>query len=303
MIKKSQIKYRLPINILRINKLISLKSKGDPQPFYPKNYCPLPQATVKYISGSRDSKLAYSENDSKTWMYSLSSDTAGWYQNPVIPSNSVYVSKQESQSYLNRSNTIQKNNKRTSSNNSNNSNKENVNGAKMKELIKRDLLINNGFNFPDGGWVCSFCQNYNFCGRIKWNRWYKIKTKEDSEGKPQHIIRKEIKNKRKIEENNVNNMINVKKLVKPKIQAFKAQQDNSQHVSSETSNDMNNEKLGDWVWFSWSNLNFSFRKICNRCKLSREESDLQHYSMQPNAMSTADPLVWFQFSCIPHSFQ
>lgn len=42
-------------------------------------------------------------------------------------------------------------------------------------------------------------------------------------------------------------MINVKKLAKPKIQAFKTQQDNSQQVSSGTNNDMNNEKLGDWV--------------------------------------------------------
>jgi len=26
------------------------------------------------------------------------------------------------------------------------------------------------FAFPDGGWVCSCCQNYNFSGRNKCNR-------------------------------------------------------------------------------------------------------------------------------------
>ena len=44
------------------------------------------------------------------------------------------------------------------------------------------------FCFPDGGWVCSSCQNYNFCGRIKCNRCSKAKSEEDYEGKPNHII-------------------------------------------------------------------------------------------------------------------
>ena len=51
----------------------------------------------------------------------------------------------------------------------------------------------NQFCFPDGGWVCSSCQNYNFCGRVKCNRCTTAKTDEDFEGKPHHIIRKELK--------------------------------------------------------------------------------------------------------------
>ena len=32
------------------------------------------------------------------------------------------------------------------------------------------------FDFPDGGWVCSQCQNYNFKGRVKCNRCHKSKS-------------------------------------------------------------------------------------------------------------------------------
>lgn len=45
------------------------------------------------------------------------------------------------------------------------------------------------FDFPDGGWVCSGCQNYNFFGRQKCNRCLKIKTKLDLNGKPKHLLR------------------------------------------------------------------------------------------------------------------
>lgn len=37
--------------------------------------------------------------------------------------------------------------------------------------------LNQPFSFPDGGWVCSQCQNYNFSGRVKCNRCQKVKTK------------------------------------------------------------------------------------------------------------------------------
>jgi hypothetical protein len=46
------------------------------------------------------------------------------------------------------------------------------------------------FNFPDGGWVCSTCQNYNFMGRVKCNRCQKIKTKSDFNGKPKHLLKR-----------------------------------------------------------------------------------------------------------------
>lgn len=49
----------------------------------------------------------------------------------------------------------------------------------------------NSFSFPDGGWVCCQCQNYNFSGRVKCNRCQKQKTKLDYNGKPRHLLKKQ----------------------------------------------------------------------------------------------------------------
>ena len=46
---------------------------------------------------------------------------------------------------------------------------------------------NDAFRFPDGGWECSKCQNYNFKGRKNCHRCKKARTEEDTEGKPQHM--------------------------------------------------------------------------------------------------------------------
>ena len=109
------------------------------------------------------------------------------------------------------------------------------------------------------------------------------------------------------ENNNVNNFRKLNKIYfKPKNLQFKNLQDSLPQpcqYNTEIINDVNSERVRDWVWFSWSNLNFSFRKIWNRCKLSREESDMQHNSLSLNPISNADPMLWLQFSSIPHSFQ
>ena len=43
------------------------------------------------------------------------------------------------------------------------------------------------FSFPDGGWECSKCQNYNFKGRKSCHRCKKPKSNDDAEGKPEHM--------------------------------------------------------------------------------------------------------------------
>ena len=48
---------------------------------------------------------------------------------------------------------------------------------------------NQEFNFPDGGWVCFNCQNYNFYGRLKCNRCLKLKSCIDIDGKPKHLLK------------------------------------------------------------------------------------------------------------------
>ena len=86
-----------------------------------------------------------------------------------------------------------------------------------------------GFAFPDGGWVCSLCQNYNFYGRTRCNRCNKKRTKEDVEGKPDHL--------RKLD----NCLV-------------------AQNKKEFTIRD------GDWICPFCYNFNFAFREECNKCK-------------------------------------
>ena len=43
------------------------------------------------------------------------------------------------------------------------------------------------FQFPEGGWECQNCFNYNFKGRTKCRRCYKERDALDLEGKPYHL--------------------------------------------------------------------------------------------------------------------
>ena len=96
-----------------------------------------------------------------------------------------------------------------------------------------------GYAFPDGGWVCSKCQNYNFYGRVKCNRCKKEKDKEDSDGKPKHLLR-------------FDDPGQSDKATQPKVAVA--------------------ERAGDWVCAYCQNLNFAFRKHCNRCSKTKEEA-------------------------------
>ena len=62
--------------------------------------------------------------------------------------------------------------------------------AKYKHKVEVRPETDGNFEFPDGGWVCSQCQNYNFAGRTKCNRCHKAKAKNDFNGKPKHLLRR-----------------------------------------------------------------------------------------------------------------
>ena len=98
------------------------------------------------------------------------------------------------------------------------------------------------FKFPEGGWVCLACQNYNFCGRVRCNRCGKNKSKEDPVGKPRHLLKKE-------------NDENDPTATGPKAVKGKKQL---------------RERAGDWLCLSCRNINFAFRQQCNRCKLNKD---------------------------------
>jgi hypothetical protein len=129
-----------------------------------------------------------------------------------------------------------------------------------------------------------------------------MKDVEDSEGKPQHIIRKELKARRKNDENDMNDMNKTSKLkLKNKGQSFKVPQINSQNVPvvpQENLKKQHSERVGDWVCASCNNLNFSFRKICNRCKIGRDASE-QYAAMHMYNVSDCGPMMNFSFQGMP----
>ena len=93
--------------------------------------------------------------------------------------------------------------------------------------------------FGRKGWICSFCNNFNFESRNKCNKCKQNKTP--------------IKNKKK-NNNNDNN--------------FHKNNNNENKTQKQFS-----EREGDWICFNCKNVNFAFRKLCNRCQLSKIESE------------------------------
>jgi len=98
-----------------------------------------------------------------------------------------------------------------------------------------------------------------------------------------------LKARRKNDENNMNDMNKITKMkLKKQAQSFKlspVEPTNTPHYS-ESNQLVNSERVGDWVCTSCNNLNFSFRKICNRCKISRDVSEVHYASMQMYNMNS-----------------
>ena len=61
------------------------------------------------------------------------------------------------------------------------------------------------YEFPDGGWECSMCNNYNFKGRRMCFRCKKVKSVNDVEGKPKHMKESKQKKLDADEEDDTNN--------------------------------------------------------------------------------------------------
>jgi hypothetical protein len=117
----------------------------------------------------------------------------------------------------------------------------------------RPLARKNDFKFPEGGWECSKCQNYNFKGRKECHRCKKIKNDEDSDGMPAHMQmsqnEKEVLKKQELE-------------CKTKACAKKP----------------STERVGDWTCQKCFNHNFAFRDVCNMCYMSHIESNKLLYT-------------------------
>ncbi|MCQ2820960.1 MAG: zinc finger Ran-binding domain-containing protein [archaeon] len=107
--------------------------------------------------------------------------------------------------------------------------------------------------FGKKGWVCLLCNNFNYEGRVKCNRC----------GEP--ITPKQV--------------FNV-----PIVHPVMIQRNFVRPVN-------NNERSGDWLCPKCENLNFAFRKYCNRCGLPKEDvRRIFAEQMNPmNVMSSSTP--------------
>ena len=298
-------------------KTAELKNDPERQPFYPQNYnwnqnkANLSECSIinKNLFSNAGKSKPYHKPTNLAANQSLKVNGAHNPSAKGLKLPSKWWKKDNSEQAVNSSNYNNRGNTVLCSHNvtvkkeqipkretSSNSNKENSNIEKHFEAK------NDNYNFPDGGWVCCFCQNYNFYGRVKCNRCTKGKSQDDCEGKPHHIIRKEMKTYKKNDENNMNNMKKMNKVTKLKMkkqaQAVKIQQVQvpiSENHINDGSISQNPERLGDWICFTCSNLNFSFRKMCNRCKISRDQSDMHYQSFQVSAMQNCEPLIGFSY--------
>ena len=126
------------------------------------------------------------------------------------------------------------------------------------------LFINNSNNVNTEmkgkkGWICHFCNNFNYENRVKCNRCKRNKSPKINKSK-------------KCNNNNKNLNINIDN---NKINDIKNNNSTSSFIISNDKKSQKyfSERIGDWVCFSCKNLNFAFRKVCNRCQIPKETSE------------------------------
>jgi hypothetical protein len=133
------------------------------------------------------------------------------------------------------------------------------------------------FEFPEGGWECSKCQNYNFKGRKACFRCKKAKADDDFEGKPEHMIIPQQKQRRfKKHYEDESSMDTYEYSKDNRVHKFRAA------AKPKPKKDHNQERVGDWTCQRCFNHNFSFRDVCNMCYLSHTESNKMLYIQQQN---------------------
>ena len=134
----------------------------------------------------------------------------------------------------------------------------------MQAHVVEDTKKSN-FNFPDGGWECSKCQNYNFKGRKSCHRCKKVKCDADIEGKPEHM-----------------NMPAEKKQALKTQAKLNRKAQRAKKVAADCC-DPNGDRSGDWVCQKCNNHNYSFRNFCNKCSMTFEDSQQMQRAYEDGA--------------------
>lgn len=112
--------------------------------------------------------------------------------------------------------------------------------------------------FGRKGWLCHVCNNFNYDTRNKCNRCHE--SRSPKKGKKENSNQKV--------QMNINN--------------------SAQNMNNNKNNKMFSERIGDWNCFHCNNLNFAFRTVCNRCQLSKEESDAFLMKFQMNNINNSN---------------
>lgn len=112
--------------------------------------------------------------------------------------------------------------------------------------------------FGRKGWLCHVCNNFNYDTRNKCNRCHESRSPKKNKKKNSN---------QKIQMNIMNSAQNI-------------------NNKNNKNNKLFSERIGDWTCFHCNNLNFAFRTVCNRCQLSKEESDAFLMKFQMNNINS-----------------
>ncbi len=131
-----------------------------------------------------------------------------------------------------------------------------INGVSLSNVtnVPNGSPFNNVNMYGKAGWICISCQNFNYeskinliLARVKCNRCSLVKNETF---KPTAVVLTQENSANKDDFNGSNSAAKKKK---PFV-----------------------ERVGDWNCFKCKNLNFSFRVNCNRCQMSKKESEKLH---------------------------
>jgi len=121
----------------------------------------------------------------------------------------------------------------------------NINTKNMKILDKDNYLVE---MFGKKGWVCILCNNFNYETRVKCNRCGARK-------KPKRFV-----------ENKIEKEIEIKEVKDDKDE--KDEKEIMETKDMKSKKEKHNKK-GDWICSNCKNLNYSFRTVCNRCRIPK----------------------------------
>lgn len=121
-----------------------------------------------------------------------------------------------------------------------------------------------GEKFGRKGWTCGVCGNFNYDTRNKCNRCGKSKSPTKIKKKNSDALGSTTNNTRK--------------------SSYNGEHPKKKNSGNNVNGSQFSERAGDWYCFKCQNLNFAFRTECNRCKLSKQESDAMLQMSYSNPM-------------------